>query len=469
MDHSGSRWLVLTTTSIAAFITPFLSSAIAFAVPRIGVSFHLDFIEVALIPMVFLIPLASFMIFFGRISDNIGRVKVFRIGLAIFGVSTIAASFSTTYTFLIAMVFLAGLGSAVLSTNSTAIVSYVYSSGGRGFALGINAMSVYLGLTFAPFLGGILIEFIGWRSVFLLSGPVGFAALALSTASLRNIEIHGTTARSGLLGAGFLAGTILSLTAYVALGDLTGFIRSAYILPVAAVFILLFIRYGSHGHEEAIPSEILKGNRTFAASNLTALLNYLSTFSIVFIFSIYLQVILHVSPFISGILILPEPVFMVALSPVAGRLSDRSGSSAIASAGMVVIGVSFLGFYIITPLYRAIIVLLLGAIGIGFGLFSAPNTNSVMGSVSRDNSGTASGFLGTMRFTGQLFSIVLATMIISAFIPRSLTVGMFSGTVVTITPQYFSSFSEGFRTVMIISAILSLIGALTSLLKNKGD
>ncbi|MFG1415349.1 MAG: MFS transporter [Thermoplasmataceae archaeon] len=469
MVHSGSRGLVLTTTSIAAFITPFLSSAIAFAVPRIGVSFHLDFIEVALIPMVFLIPLASFMIFFGRISDNLGRVKIFRLGLAIFGISTIAASFSTSYIFLIAMVFLAGLGSAVLSTNSTAIVSYVYSSGGRGFALGINAMSVYLGLTFAPFLGGILIEFIGWRSVFLLSGPVAFAALALSAASLRYIEIHGNTSRSGLLGSGFLAGTILSLTAYLALGDVTGFIRSAYILPVAAVFIILFIRYGSHGRDEAIPSEILKGNRTFAASNLAALLNYLSTFSIVFIFSIYLQVILHVSPFISGILILPEPVFMVALSPVAGKLSDRFGSRAIASAGMVVIGISFLGFYIIHPLYRAIILLLLGTIGIGFGLFSAPNTNSVMGSVSRDNSGTASGFLGTMRFTGQLFSIVFATMIISAYIPRSLTVGMFSGTVVTITPQYFSSFSEGFRIVMIVSAILSLIGALTSLLKNKGD
>ncbi|MCL4452075.1 MAG: MFS transporter [Candidatus Thermoplasmatota archaeon] len=459
----------MTTTSIAAFITPFLSSAIAFAVPRIGVSFHLDFIDVALIPMVFLIPLASFMIFFGRISDDIGRVKIFRLGLAIFGISAIAASFSTSYIFLIAMVFLAGLGSAILSTNSTAIVSYVYSSGGRGFALGINAMSVYLGLTFAPFLGGILIEFIGWRSVFLLAGPFGFAALALSTISLRNIEIHGTTTRFGLLGSGFLAGTILSLTAYVALGDVTGFIRSSYILPVAAVFIILFIRYGSHGRGEAIPSEILKGNRTFAASNLTALLNYLSTFSIVFIFSIYLQVILHVSPFISGILILPEPVFMVALSPVAGKLSDRFGSRKIASAGMVVIGISFLGFYIIHPLYTAIILLLLGTIGIGFGLFSAPNTNSVMGSVSRDNSGTASGFLGTMRFTGQLFSIALATIIISAYIPRSLTVGMFSGTVVTITPQYFSSFSEGFRIVMIVSAILSLIGALTSLLKNKGD
>ena len=468
MNDSVSRWLVLTTTSISAFVTPFLSSAIAFAVPRIGVSFHLDFVQVALIPMVYLIPLASFMIFFGRISDNVGRVRIFRAGLIIFAIAAIAASYSASYAFLIAMVFLAGLGSAVLSTNSTAIVSYVYSRGGRGFALGINAMSVYLGLTFAPFLGGILIEFTGWRSVFLFSGPVGLAALALSAVSMRNIEIRRSTTASGIMGPTFLAGTILSLTAYVALGDVTGFLRSAYILPVAAVFLILFIRYGTHGAGEAVPVEMLRGNRTFAASNLTALLNYLSTFSIVFIFSIYLQVILHVSPFMSGILILPEPVFMVALSPVAGKLSDRFGSRSIASAGMLIIGLSFLGLYFMHPLTRANILALLGIIGIGFGLFSAPNTNSVMGSVSRDNSGTASGFLGTMRFTGQLFSIVLATMIISAYIPRSLTVGMFSGTVVTITPQYFSSFSQGFRTVMLISAILSLVGAVTSLLKSRG-
>ncbi len=469
MSDSGSRRLVLATTSVSAFATPFLSSAIAFAVPRIGVSFRLDFTQAALIPMIYLIPLASFMIFFGRISDNVGRVKIFRFGLAVFSASSIAASFSPSYAFLIAMVSLAGLGSAILSTNSTAIVSYVYSGGGRGFALGINAMSVYLGLTFAPFLGGILMEFSGWRSVFLFSGPVGIAALALSAYSMRNIEIRKRNAASGMSGSVFLAGSILSLTAYVAIWDVAGFLMAACILPVAAVFITLFAMYGTHGAGEAVPAGMLKGNRTFAASNLTALLNYISTFSIVFIFSIYLQVILHVSPFMSGILILPEPVLMVALSPVAGKLADRFGSRSIASAGMIIIGLAFLGLYFMRPLGRVEILTLLGIIGVGFGLFSAPNTNSVMGSVSRDSSGTASGFLGTMRFTGQLFSIVLATAVISAYIPRSLAVGMFSGTVVAITPQYFSSFSQGFRTVMIISAILSLAGAITSLLKNRGQ
>lgn len=461
--------MVLATTSVAAFATPFLSSAVAFAVPRIGVAYHLDFVQAALIPMIYLIPLASFMIFFGRISDDIGRSRIFRAGLAIFGLSSIGSFLSFSYPFLLFTIFMTGLGSAILSTNSTAIVSFVYSSGRRGFALGINAMSVYLGLTFAPFLGGLLLEFAGWRSIFLFAGPVALADLGLSYMSMKGIESGGDSGNSSILGSLLLAGSILSLTAFVAIGDLVGFGRAIYLVPVTAAFFAAFVRIGMMGRQKVIPVDLFLKNRTFSASSLTALLNYLSTFSIVFIFSIYLQVILHVSPFISGLLILPEPVFMVALSPIAGKLSDRYGSRIIASLGMVVIGLSFLSLFLIPSLSRLPILILLGSIGIGFGLFSAPNTNSVMSSVPRENSGMASGFLGTMRFAGQLFSIVIATAIISSFLPRALTVGMFSGNVVAITPEYYDSFILGFRAVMLISAVLSLLGAATSLIKSRGD
>jgi len=204
---------------MAAFVTPFISSAIAFAVPSIGASFHIGFVQVALIPMVFLVPLASFMIFFGQISDDIGRVRIFRYGLLLFGISSVVAVFSPVYIFLITMVTLAGTGSAILSTNSTAIVSYVYDQQGREFALGINAMSVYLGLTMAPFLGGILISLIGWKSVFLLSGPVGLGALLLSFVSMRAIEIPRKSS-SGLAGIAFLSGTILSLVTYAVVAEI---------------------------------------------------------------------------------------------------------------------------------------------------------------------------------------------------------------------------------------------------------
>ncbi|MGC8505486.1 MAG: MFS transporter [Thermoplasmata archaeon] len=464
----GKKHLILLTTSLAAFSTPFLSSAVAFAVPRIGVSFHLTFLQAALIPLVILIPLASFMIFFGRISDEIGRVSVFRYGLVLFAVSAALAPFSATYYILVALLFVLGVGAAILSTNSTAIVSYVYSSGGRGLALGINAMSVYLGLTFAPFLGGLLIEFFGWRSIFYFVAPVSAVAFFISLGSMRNIEIRKHEYRLNVRGTITFVGFILSLTLYLALGNILGFLNTSFLIAFSLIFLILFLNDENRSVEPVLPPKLFRKNRTFVASNITAFLNYVSTFSIVFVFSIYLQVILGVSPFLSGILLLPEPVMMVALSPVAGKLSDLAGSRAIASIGMLIIGISFLSLYYYHPSGRVDLMILLGILGVGFGLFSAPNTNSVMGSVDRDSSGTASGFLGTMRFTGQLLSIFLATLVLSIFMPKSLIVGMFSGIVIRITPLYFSSFTYGFRIVMLISGILSLAGSMISILRNAG-
>lgn len=465
----GRKRLILLTTSLAAFSTPFLSSAVAFAVPRIGVSFHLTFFQAALIPLVLLIPLASFMIFFGRISDDRGRVSVFRYGLVLFALAAMLVPFSTSYYALVALLFILGIGAAILSTNSTAIVSYVYSSGGRGLALGINAMSVYLGLTFAPFLGGFLIEFFGWRSIFYFAAPVGALAFLISLGSMRNIEIRKHGYRMNLKGTLTFAAFILSLTLYLALGNILGYLNISFLIVLSLVFLFLFMKDEKSSGDPILPLKLFRKNRTFIASNVTAFLNYVSTFSIVFVFSIYLQVILGVSPFLSGILLLPEPVMMVALSPVAGKLSDLAGSRIIASIGMLVIGISFLSLYYFHPSNKIDLMVLLGVLGVGFGLFSAPNTNSVMGSVDRETSGIASGFLGTMRFTGQLLSIFLATFILSIFMPKSLIVGMFSGIVIEITPQYFNGFTYGFRIVMLLSGVLSLAGSLTSVLRNAGD
>ena len=468
MDGSpAERRFILLTTSIAAFLSPFLSSAIAFAVPKIGESFRLSFYQVSVLPMIFLIPLASFMILFGRLSDDLGRVKIFRFGLLIFAVSALLAPAVHNYFYLVIMIFFAGLGAAVLSTNSTAIVSYAYSSGGRGLALGINAMSVYLGLTFAPFLGGLLIEFNGWQSIFFLSGPLAICALLMSAASMRRIEIRGAPGRTNLKQASMFSLFIVLLTTYAAFGDIFGYLRLVYLPLLSLLFLILFLHYETRSKNPIIPPSVFRRNRTFVASNATAFLNYVSTFSIVFVFSIYLQVILHISPFISGLIILPEPVLMVLLSPVAGKLADRIGSRLIASSGMFIIGASFLLLFLLVRVTRGDIMILLGIIGIGFGLFSAPNTNSVMGSVRREDSGIASGVLGTMRFTGQMVSIVAATLVLSLYMPRSLIIGMFSGSIVTITPLFYDSFINGFRFVMLISSVLAFIGALTSLMKNR--
>lgn len=459
--------MLLLTTSLGAFLTPFISTAISFGVPRIGTYFHLNFFDAAFLPLVILIPLVSFMLLFGKISDGIGRVKLFRIGLIIFLMSSLLAPYTRNYDELVASVFAIGLGGALLSTNSTAIIGYAFSEEGRGLALGINAMSIYLGLTLAPFLGGFLIEFFGWQYIFLAVAPIPVISLLISFLSMKDLEIKSIKITVNIRGSALFAALMISVALYLSLGFLIGFLKASFLLIAFAVFFVLFVRDETRSTNPVVPVDMIRRNRAFIASNVAAYLNFASTFSIVFVFSIYLQVILHVSPFLSGLIILPEPVLMVALSPFAGRLSDMIGSRMIASVGMVVIGISFVSFYFLSSPNRVEVMFLLAVLGVGYALFSPPNTNSVMGSVRKERSGIASGFLGTMRFTGQLSSIILATFVLSEFMPKSLTLGIFSGIYVQITPEYFNGFINGFRTVMIISAILSFSGAVISLLRTK--
>ncbi|MGC8644977.1 MAG: MFS transporter [Thermoplasmata archaeon] len=453
--------LILLTTSLAAFLTPFVSSAVSFAVPVIGKELHLSFYQAALLPLVILIPLASFMLLFGRLSDQAGRVLMFRLGLLIFSIGALLSIISKTFGILVASLFILGTGSSMMSANATAIVSVLFNRR-RGFALGINAMSVYLGLTTAPFVSGLVTEYFAWRYLFVLVIPIALVSFFLSLSTLHEIRGAGGMGVSGSL---LLALLLATISLYLSLGYVFSFLKLLPLLFLFLVAMLLFLLHERRSENPLISLGMMKMRRTFIASNTAALLNYLGTFSVVFVFSIYLQVTLHIPPFLSGLYILPEPVLMVLVSPLAGRLSDDLGSREIASIGMVMIGLAFISFFILRQPSVDQILLILAFLGVGFGLFSAPNTNSVMASIRIEFSGFASGFLGTMRFLGQLFSIIAATSLFSLAIPRNIMIGVFSGVYISIGQSYFSDFIAGFREIMLFSAVISFAGALASIMR----
>ncbi len=159
---------------------------------------------------------------------------------------------------------------------------------------------------------------------------------------------------------------------------------------------------------------------------------------------------------------------MAALSPVSGKLSDKYGSREIAALGMGLIGLAFVMLLLLNikyAIYIAISLMVLG--GIGFGFFSAPNTNSVMGSVTPpDKYGVASGVLGTMRFMGQLLSITVASAILVSYLGRYAGLYLFTGIMMGNITVY-QSFITGLRIVLVISAVLSFLGVYTSLLREK--
>jgi MFS family permease len=197
-------------------------------------------------------------------------------------------------------------------------------------------------------------------------------------------------------------------------------------------------------------------NRVFAFSSIAALINYSATNAIGFFISLFLQYIKGFDPREAGLIMISQPVAMVLLSPVAGMLSDKYDPGKIASIGMGFTASGLLALCFLTPETPvSTIVLLFVILGIGFGLFSSPNSNAIMSSVEKRYLGVASGVVGTMRMVGQMFSMGIAMMIVSLFIGKQ-----------TINPSTFPGFLAGMKTWFIIFSILSLLGIFASLARN---
>jgi MFS family permease len=198
-------------------------------------------------------------------------------------------------------------------------------------------------------------------------------------------------------------------------------------------------------------------NRVFALSNMAALINYSATFAVGFLLSLYLQYVMGLDPQAAGLVLVAQPLMQAIFSPLAGRLSDRIESRKIASAGMAMTaaGLTMLMF-LNDQTHMIYIIVCLVFLGVGFAFFSSPNTNAVMSSVEKQFYGVASATLGTMRLTGQMFSMGIAMMIFSIYMGK-----------VKITPEHHAGFLISVRTAFAVFAILCSIGVLASLARGK--
>ncbi|MCR3923047.1 MAG: MFS transporter, partial [Firmicutes bacterium] len=201
----------------------------------------------------------------------------------------------------------------------------------------------------------------------------------------------------------------------------------------------------------------LKSNRVLIFSSLAAYINYSSTFAISYMMSMYLQYIKGIEPQYTGMILLIQPAMQAIFSPIAGVLSDKMDPQYVASAGMALITISLFLLSLLginTQIY--LMIMLLGVLGVGFALFSSPNTNSVMSSIERKDYGVAAGILSTARTVGQSFSMAMTALITSFYLGNQ-----------TITAETSGLFIQSFKTIFIIFAILCLFGIWASLARGK--
>ena len=452
-DKSLQRTALLVTT-LDSFLTPMMGSAVAVALPSIARDFAMNAVQMGWVASAYLLAAAAFLLPCGRLADIHGRIKVFTIGTLLFGAASLLAGLAPhAGIFLFARV-LQGMGGAMIFGTSVAILTSVFPPQRRGWVLGINVAATYSGLSMGPFIGGLLTQSFGWRSVFLINVPLGLLVLAAIWLKMRRewAECRGET----FDWKGSLGYSLMLVAFMLGFTWLPGW-RGAVMLLLAVAAFPLFIRWETRSAHPIFQARLVRGNTVFAFSNLAALVNYSATFAISFLLSLYLQYIKGFTPRTAGLVLIAQPVVMALFSPLAGRLSDRLEPRVVASLGM---GICSVGLFAFTWLGKAsglgFIVAALVLVGFGFALFSSPNTNAIMGSVEKKYYGVAASTLGTMRIVGQMLSMGIATLVFSVIIGK-----------VRIVPANFPLFLASMRVSFVIFFVLCGCGVFFSLARGR--
>jgi EmrB/QacA subfamily drug resistance transporter len=444
--------IILLIAVLAGFLTPFDGSAVNIALPNIGAEFHMDAVALSWVATAYLLSSAVFLVPFGKIADIRGRKKIFLYGISVFTLASLVMTMVRSSDMLLVVRVIQGIGSSMIFGTAVAILTSTFRAGERGRALGIYITAVYLGLSLGPFLGGVLTEHFGWRSIFFINVPLGIATAVLVVWKLKGewADCRGEpfdVTGSIIYGVGLVS----IMCGFSVLPAVTGI----FLIVAGTLGMLVFIRYEQHQAFPVLNMRLFSESRVFAFSNLASLINYSATYAVAFLLSLDFQYIYGFSPEYAGVILIAAPLMQAVVSPFAGRLSDRTDPGIIASAGM---GLTALGLLMLvflgqdTPLWYIISALLV--LGFGFGLFSSPNTNAIMSAVEKRYYGVASGMVSTMRTLGQLLSMGIAMMIFAIIIGR-----------VEITPEYYPLFIESLHYAFILFTILCVIGIFASLVR----
>jgi len=448
--------------TLAAFLTPFLSSAANIALPAIGAEFSMDTATLGWVQASFLLSSAVLLLPFGRAADIWGRKKVFSGGLLIFAIFSLVAPFSSSTEMLLATRVLQGVGGAMLYGTAAAILTSTFPPQQRGKVLGIFTAGIYTGLSLGPVAGGFLVQNFGWRSVFLSNVPIAAIALLFAVLKLKEEWADAKGSRFDTIGT-MIYVVSLSLimlgASYISSGmnasTWAGINSGSIVMMSIGLFLMLgFVLWELKSGSPLLDVRLFKNNKVFAASNLSALINYGATYALSLLLSLYLQLVKGFSPQFSGFILLAQPIVQTVLSPLAGSMSDRVSPRLVTSLGMALnaVGLLFFGF-IDAATDITLIATYLVIMGIGFALFSSPNTNALMGCVEKNCLGVASATLATMRSLGMIVSTVVAINVLTLFIGY-----------VVISSAPISLLMGGIRESFLVFAILCFIGVAISVL-----
>ena len=434
MKTLDRKWLILSSVSLGTFMATLDGSIVNISLPRIQGAFGIGISTVEWVSVGYLLVVGSFLLPFGRLGEILSFKRVYLAGFVLFTVASIVCGLAPGAGWLIAFRAIQGIGAAMLQAMGPAIVARTFGPGERGRALGLNAISVSIGLSVGPALGGLLTELGTWRAIFFVNAPVGLLAVLWANRILPDEE-GARHVSFDMLGATFSSVGLLSLLLALSQGQGWGW-ASPPVLALLAIFTASAVAFGIVEVRTSQPMLDLRlfRIRPFAVGNISVVVAFIGLFTATFLLPFFLENGEHLSPLDAGLLLTPIPITQAVVAPFSGALSDRIGQRIPASAGMAMLVVGLLsltllpaGFAIGDLIWRLVLV------GLGMGLFMSPNSSAVLGSVPRPRIGTASGTLAQMRIDGQALGIALSSAVVAIRLPVHLaSVGQADGLILAI-------------------------------------
>lgn len=379
-----------------------LDSAINISFPSITAAFALPVTAIQWLVIGYVLTHGSLLLGCGGLADRWGYGRLLAWGLLISAVAFTGCGLAPVYGWLVGFRILQGVGAAMIFGSAPALLTLAVAADSRGRALGIYQMSTAIGYAVGPLIGGMLVDLLGWRATFLFRMPpallLAWLAATKCPAPAERRDAKDFDFLGALTLAAGIAGFLLALSQTRALGWL-----APEVITLGFGSLVCFIGFVIIEKRSTAPvvDLALLRNRAFAIANLLSLLANCARFAIGLLLPYYLINVLHYPATIGGTLMLATYALTILAAPLAGKWSDRIGTAGLASLGLAVEG---LGLWALSRLHEQAAYVELAAtlavVGLGLGIFEAPNMSFVMGSIPRDRQGVAGGIASMMRPLG---------------------------------------------------------------------
>jgi EmrB/QacA subfamily drug resistance transporter len=414
------RWWVLLPIGVGTFMSALDGSVVNTVLPLLRGELHTSVAGIEWVMTVYLLVVSALLLGVGRAGDLYGHKRIYISGFVLFVVGSALCGLASSAGMLIGMRAVQACGAAMLYANSPAILTKSFPAAQRGRVLGAQVTFTYLGLTTGPSLGGWLASAFGWRSIFYINVPLGVLAVVLALRVIEDDRPESAVETFDFAGAALFTGGLVALLVALNRGHAWGWFAPATVALLAAAILMLAIFFVvERRRTDPMLDLSLFRSRVLTASTVTALLNYICLYSVLFVVPFLLIQARGLNTQQAGLVMTAQPIVVALVTPFSGTLSDRIGSRVLAALGMFVLSLGLVllattaGAPSLAPIAAS-----LGVVGLGIGLFVSPNNSALMGAAPRHRQGIAAGILATARNVGMVLGVGLAGAVFTTVLTR---------------------------------------------------